>query len=163
MPVGRLSLISKKVQGQEVIMLAINPTAATYNALNHAFDVFNVRLFDGELPSCLVTLQRKSKAYGYFAGGRFGSRDGSEITDEIALNPSAFRERSDRQSLSTLAHEMAHLWQHHFGKVSRGRLSQQGMGGENAQHRLASDIDRRARRQGNRAIRDAHDRRGWTL
>lgn len=48
-----------------------------------------------------MTLRRKNKAYGYFAGGRFGSKDGAEITDE--------------QSLSTLAHEMAH----HFGKPSR--------------------------------------------
>ena len=66
-----------------------------------------------------MTLQRKNKAYGYFAGGRFGSKDGAEITDEIALNPSHFKSRTDEQSLSTLAHEMAHLWQHHFGKPSR--------------------------------------------
>ena len=66
-----------------------------------------------------MTLQRKNKAYGYFAGGRFGSKDGAEITDEIALNPSHFKSRTDEQSLSTIAHEMAHLWQHHFGKPSR--------------------------------------------
>ncbi|WP_128094885.1 SprT-like domain-containing protein [Brucella pituitosa] len=100
-------------------MSPANPTAKTYAALNQAFDVFNDRLFGGELPACLVTLQRKNKAYGYFAGGRFGSKDGAEITDEIALNPSHFKSRTDEQSLSTLAHEMAHLWQHHFGKPSR--------------------------------------------
>jgi hypothetical protein len=100
-------------------MSPANPTAKTYAALNQAFDFFNVRLFAGELPPCLVTLQRKNKAYGYFAGGRFGSKDGTEITDEIALNPSHFKSRTDEQSLSTLAHEMTHLWQHHFGKPSR--------------------------------------------
>jgi predicted SprT family Zn-dependent metalloprotease len=100
-------------------MSPANPTAKTYAALNRAFDFFNDRLFGGELPPCLVTLQRKNKAYGYFAGGRFGSKDGTEITDEIALNPSHFKSRTDEQSLSTLAHEMAHLWQHHFGKPSR--------------------------------------------
>ena len=100
-------------------MSPANPTAKTYAALNRAFDFFNDRLFGGELPACLVTLQRKNKAYGYFAGGRFGSKDGTEITDEIALNPSHFKSRTDEQSLSTLAHEMAHLWQHHFGKPSR--------------------------------------------
>ena len=97
-------------------MSPANPTAKTYAALNRAFDFFNDWLFGGELPACLVTLQRKNKAYGYFAGGRFGSKDGAEITDEIALNPSHFKSRTDEQSLSTLAHEMAHLWQHHFGK-----------------------------------------------
>lgn len=87
-------------------MSPANPTAKTYAALNRAFDFFNDRLFGGELPPCLVTLQRKNKAYGYFAGGRFGSKDGAEITDEIALNPSHFKSRTDEQSLSTLVHEM---------------------------------------------------------
>lgn len=100
--------------------MTTNPTATTYDALNRAYDFLNARLFAGELPPCLVTLQRKAKAYGYFAGGRFGSKDGGEVTDEIALNPSHFKARTDEQSFSTLAHEMAHLWQHHFGKPSRG-------------------------------------------
>lgn len=100
-------------------MTADNPTLKTYDGLNRAYAFFNDRLFAGELPACLVTLQRKNKAYGYFAGGRFGSKDGAEIADEIALNPSHFKSRTDEQSLSTLAHEMAHLWQHHFGKPSR--------------------------------------------
>jgi predicted SprT family Zn-dependent metalloprotease len=64
-------------------------------------------------------MQRQKKAYGYFAGGRFGTKDGSEITDEIALNPSHFSNRTTEQSLSTLVHEMVHLEQHHFGKPSR--------------------------------------------
>jgi hypothetical protein len=101
-------------------MAAIHPTAKTYNSLDAAFDFFNDRLFGGRLPPCLITMQRSKKAYGYFAGGRFGARDGSQITDEIALNPSHFHERTTEQSLSTLVHEMTHLEQHHFGKPSRG-------------------------------------------
>src|SRR5271166_4513010 len=69
-------------------------TAVTYNGLNEAYAFFNACLFKGDLPNCLITLQRKSKAYGYFAGDRFGSRDGDVVTDEIALNPSHFRVRS---------------------------------------------------------------------
>lgn len=98
---------------------APNPTRRTYSDLTAAYDFFNESLFGGKLPPCLITMQRKNKAYGYFAGGRFGSRDGEEVTDEIALNPTHFRARSDAESLSTLVHEMAHLWQHHFGKPSR--------------------------------------------
>src|SRR5688500_13102336 len=64
-------------------------------------------------------MQRKNKTYGYFAGSRFGTRDGQEITDEIALNPTHFRSRTTEQSLSTLVHEMTHLWQHHHGTPSR--------------------------------------------
>ena len=101
-------------------MNATNPTAKTYEGLTRAYAHFNAELFGGILPACLITMQRKAKAYGYFAGGRFGSRDGKQVTDEIALNPTHFRERTTEQSLSTLVHEMAHLWQHHFGKVSRG-------------------------------------------
>ena len=96
-----------------------NPTQATYDELRAAYDFFNGRLFAGTLPSCLITMQRKAKAYGYFAGGRFGTKDGRQITDEIALNPTHFRARTVEQSLSTLVHEMVHLRQHHFGKPSR--------------------------------------------
>lgn len=95
------------------------PSQRTYLGLDGAYDFFNGWLFDNDLPPCLITIQRKNKAYGYFAGDRFGSRDGQDVTDEIALNPSHFAERSDEQSLSTLVHEMVHLWQHHFGKPSR--------------------------------------------
>jgi len=42
------------------------------------------------------------------------------VTDEIALNPDTFENRSDTEILSTLVHEMTHLWQSHYGKkVSR--------------------------------------------
>jgi predicted SprT family Zn-dependent metalloprotease len=100
-------------------MPKINPTQKTYKTLDDAYRFFNKRLFGGKLPGCLITMQRKATAYGYFAGGRFGSIDGKEVTDEIALNPSHFKDRTTEQSLSTLVHEMAHLQQHHFGKPSR--------------------------------------------
>jgi predicted SprT family Zn-dependent metalloprotease len=100
-------------------MNAITPTQRTYKTLDDAYRFFNERLFGGKLPGCLITMQRSKQAYGYFAGGRFGSRDGQEVTDEIALNPSHFHERTTEQSLSTLVHEMAHLQQHHFGTPSR--------------------------------------------
>ena len=102
-------------------MKVMTPTQKTYGTLDDAYRFFNERLFDGQLPACLITMQRSRKAYGYFAGSRFGSRDGSEITDEIALNPMHFRERTTEQSLSTLVHEMTDpREQHHFGKPSRG-------------------------------------------
>ena len=96
------------------------PTAQTYNSLEDAYAFFNDRLFGGALPHCLITMQRHKGAYGYFAPERFGSRDGATITDEIALNQMHFAERSIKQTLSTLVHEQAHLWQQHFGEPSRG-------------------------------------------
>jgi predicted SprT family Zn-dependent metalloprotease len=96
-----------------------DPTRTTYNAFCSAYDFFNVKLFAGRLPRCLVTLQRSRIFYGYFAGKRFGSIDGVEVTDEIAMNPTHFRDRTVEDSLSTLVHEMVHLQQAHFGKPSR--------------------------------------------
>jgi len=96
-----------------------SPTQRTYQSLNFGHAFFNDRLFGGALPSCMITMQRSRKAYGYFAGGRFGLRAGQETTDEIALNPSHFAERTVEEILSTLVHEMAHEWQQHHGKPSR--------------------------------------------
>ncbi len=95
------------------------PTAATYDAFNRAFEFFNARLFGGALPECLITLQRKGRTYGYFKRAAFADTAGEAITDEIALNPAHFRVRDDRATISTLVHEMVHLWQAHFGRPSR--------------------------------------------
>ena len=69
---------------------------------------------------CLITLQRKSHTLGYFSSNRFSEALGQKLIDEIALNPDHLEGRSTREALSTLVHEMVHLWQAHFGDVSRG-------------------------------------------
>ena len=97
-----------------------NPTRRTYTALDAAYDHFNEELFAGELPGCLITLQRHKGAYGFFVDDRFAKMDDpGEIIDEIALNPAGFAGRTSTEVLSTLVHEMVHLWQHHFGTPSR--------------------------------------------
>lgn len=96
-----------------------SPTFESYGALDEAFSFFNERLFAGALPPCLLTLHRHRRAYGYFAPRRFEHADGGVVMDEIALNPDYFKLRTDAQTLSTLVHEMAHLWQQHFGEPSR--------------------------------------------
>lgn len=100
--------------------LKTQPTERTYGSLSAAYDHFNRTLFAGELPPCLITVQRHKGAYGYFSGERFASvGDPEEVTDEIALNPTHFADRTPAETLSTLVHEMVHLWQHHFGKAPR--------------------------------------------
>ena len=96
-------------------------TTREYSAFEQAYDYFNDSLFNGELPSCLITLQRKARCYGYFYRESFSARlNDSMVTDEIALNPDTFENRSDMEILSTLVHEMVHLWQCHRGKrISR--------------------------------------------
>lgn len=90
-----------------------------HKELTTAFDYFNKELFREALPACIVTLQRKRNAYGYFSGDRFKHLKNGEKRDEIAMNPDCF-DRSLPEVLSTLVHEMCHQWQHKFGKPSRG-------------------------------------------
>lgn len=96
-----------------------NPTELTYKDLTSVYEYLNGKLFDNELPTCLITMQRKNKARGYFSSQRFSNMVDEAITDEIALNPSLFQNRKPIEILSTLAHEMTHLWQAHNGKPSR--------------------------------------------
>lgn len=97
----------------------VDPIPQSYGPLRKACATLNRELFGGKLAPCLVTLQRKKRALGFFAGRRFRSADGTIIADEIALNPEHFAARGAKKVLSTLAHELAHQWQHHHGKPSR--------------------------------------------
>jgi len=95
--------------------------AEQHGLLQQAFAFFNHRLFDNSLPQCVITMQRKRSAHGYFSAERFASRSEEEHTvDEIAMNPKTMH-RDDVTILSTLVHEMVHLWQQHHGKPGRGR------------------------------------------
>lgn len=97
-----------------------NPTNEVYESLQKAYEFFNKELFSGALPSCLITMQRKGKARGYFCAERFETRNGQSYkVHEIALNPTLFRERSDSEIISTLVHEMIHLWQEEQGTAPR--------------------------------------------
>lgn len=97
-----------------------NPTTDTYGELNQAFDFFNKKLFGGELPKCLITIQRKNNAFGFFSSKKFVNSSGEKI-DEIAMNPSYFGVRPIAETLSTLVHEQCHQWQYCFGQPTRGR------------------------------------------
>ncbi|MEO0681822.1 MAG: SprT-like domain-containing protein [Pseudomonadota bacterium] len=100
--------------------LTLQPTRETYDALQQAYEHFNWALFDQRLPNCLITLQRRGRGFGFFAAGRLRRGDGARA-DEIALNPARFRGQGDLATLAVLAHEMVHLWQHHFGAPGRAR------------------------------------------
>lgn len=107
-----------------------SPTRQAYGELQEAYDHFNARLFDGKLPPCLITLQRKGRGtFGYYAAMRFGTASGA-TTDEIALNPRWFKERPLIDVMSTLVHEMVHLWQQHFGRPSRTNYHNREWAGE---------------------------------
>lgn len=103
------------------------PTNETYTEFQTAYDFFNKELFSNQLPDCLITYQRKAKTKGYFADGRFENTENGKIIDEIAMNPDYFRGEniSPKTILSTLVHEMCHLWQKYHGKPGRSRYHNQ--------------------------------------
>jgi hypothetical protein len=97
-----------------------SPTTQVYGGFQTAYDFFNGALFGGKLPNCLITLRSAPRSYGYFHGQRFEEAHAGGapfLTDEIALNPQHFNDRPMDKILSTLVHEMVHLWQDHFGKA----------------------------------------------
>lgn len=107
------------------MMTELQPTRETYTALQDAFDYFNRNLFNSELPQVLIVLHRKKGAKGYFWADMWHSQetlsdilDDNKVVSEIALTPETLN-RSDKEILSTLVHEMVHLWQHTCGTPSR--------------------------------------------
>jgi len=99
----------------------LEPTDQTYSELQYAYAYYNEKLFGGQLPDCLITLQRKNRARGYYCRDSFTHQTTGENADEIALNPHYFALRRNDEVLSTLAHEMVHLKQYRFGQPGRGR------------------------------------------
>lgn len=100
-------------------MAETNPTDKNYGVWRQTYDYFNVGLFKGLLPGCLITFQRQRCAYGFHVNSRFEAPDNEAKIDEIALNPSCFDIVDVRYVLSILVHEMAHQYQWHFGKPGR--------------------------------------------
>jgi SprT-like family len=94
-------------------------TVTEYQGFQKAYDFFNRELFGGNLPQVLVTLQRHARTYGYFSPQRFNGRIDKTAVHELALNPDGFAGRTDEMILSTLVHEMCHVWQQIHGKAPR--------------------------------------------
>lgn len=95
------------------------PTLTCATELQAAFDHYNQHLFDGQLPPCLMTLQRTGTAFGYFSPQRFLSAKNGAATDEIAINPAYVANYPPIEVMQTVVHEMCHMWQDHFGKPSK--------------------------------------------
>ncbi len=94
-------------------------TLKEYQGFQRAYDFFNRELFAGTLPQVLVTLQRHANTRGYFSPERFSGRVDTAAVHELALNPDNFAGRTDEMILSTLVHEMCHVWQQTHGEPSR--------------------------------------------
>jgi predicted SprT family Zn-dependent metalloprotease len=90
-----------------------------YSNLQKAYDYFNERLFENELPQCFITSNRSKNALGYYRPDVFVDKD-KNVIDEIAINPD-YLDKTPKQILQTLVHEMCHKWQFFKGyKTRRG-------------------------------------------
>lgn len=89
--------------------MTTKPTQQVYEELQKAYEFFNRELFDGRLPSCVITLQRQHDTYGYFSANQFQTRVGGIQAHEIALNPSYFAVRTIHETLGVLVREMVSL------------------------------------------------------
>lgn len=90
-----------------------------YVTLSDCYDIFNERLFDGQLRGCVLTFEDRGQHFGYYRQGGFVGHDG-ERRDEICLNPQFFLvSTGDLELLQTLCHEQVHQWQYQYGTPSR--------------------------------------------
>ncbi|MFK7982773.1 MAG: SprT-like domain-containing protein [Saprospiraceae bacterium] len=98
-----------------------SPTTAQFDAFEDAYEFFNEKLFDNELPSVILNLSRKSKAMGFVAPFRWRKAEdqaGKGTIHELSLNPEILS-MSLVDVYSTLVHEQCHIWQYTYGKPSR--------------------------------------------
>lgn len=95
------------------------PTEQQFNALNGAYKYFNRKLFNNQLPGCILNFSRLKGTHGFMAPERWKRVGEKEFgTHEISLTPTTLY-RPPIEIFSTLVHEMCHLWQWEFGNPSR--------------------------------------------
>jgi hypothetical protein len=100
-------------------MKRCKPTTESYGSLQAAYDYFNRILFNGTLQDCMIQFgENRPNTIGYFHAQQWELDGKGEKRHTIALTPMYLR-RGLRETLSTLVHEMAHLWQEDHGKASR--------------------------------------------
>lgn len=95
-------------------------TQKYYNFFNAAFEVYNEHLFDGALPSVIITVTRKNNVGAHFSPNLWKNIEGESI-HEISVNPAMFGSNSLIQVLSVIVREMVHLWNYvEKGKERKG-------------------------------------------
>lgn len=90
------------------------PSLNQWGTYQAAFDYFNGVLFNDNLPHCILNFSRSARYRGFFASRRWHNQE--HHIHEISLNPDLLDEPLI-QTMSTLVHEMCHLWKYEFGKT----------------------------------------------
>ncbi|MFC5849400.1 hypothetical protein [Deinococcus petrolearius] len=75
-------------------MLNMKATMLTAHQHETAFAFFNARLFEGQLPDCVISLGSMARAQGMYRFGFYAST-GEGRRDEIVMNPETFSDLRD--------------------------------------------------------------------
>ncbi len=94
-----------------------SPTLYQISTLEQGFNLLNKNFFENKLPHVIINKQH-NKSPGYFLPNRWKAKKGSSEVHEINLTPSLMI-GNNKAIISTLLHEMIHLWQYCIGKAPR--------------------------------------------
>lgn len=100
----------------------MKPTEEFYNFWTYLYSFYNQHLFNSELVDVMITVTRKKNTMGYFSPKRWennSDEENKQIVGELAMNPSFFKGYNVVEIMQTLVHEMCHVWQFQFGKVTK--------------------------------------------
>ena len=96
-----------------------SPTEQQFKQFQNLYNHFNKRLFDNDLPACILLLSTSvKKVAGHFTSQRWEDRAGN-TTYEITMNPYFMSEAEDLEICKKLAEVMVLLWQYEYGTPSR--------------------------------------------
>jgi predicted SprT family Zn-dependent metalloprotease len=99
---------------------APKPIVEQSEAYLAAFDYFNKKLFEDQLPRPMLLYTRNNNIIGgYYSPDKWSNGDGTMI-DEIAINANLMADGNEVELFQVLIHEMSHLWQHKHGTPGRG-------------------------------------------
>lgn len=89
-----------------------------YETIVSLFQHYNKKLFCGSLPEPMFTVSKlPNVASGVFLSKKWSGQAG--LVHQITINPEIMKNKSLHLFHQVLVHEMAHLWQHEYGKPSR--------------------------------------------
>lgn len=100
-----------------------SPTHEQYLNFQKTYDYFNQNMFANSLPNCLLSFYRSFRSSGCFVNNIW--KNGNRISSQISLS-SVILGEEPIEVLSTLVHEMCHLWQYRYGNPSRSGYHNKG-------------------------------------